>query len=695
MKKINTFDICYIIKVNENSSGETFFFEIEKNKIDKIEILRFITKLPINIHYFTMTLEDRVESKLKGLTNGYVIKIIQSWDEVSKIPYQIKVIFSDERIPSHLDNSVCVIEPSKITDPIRTTKDIYAYISNNMKIESMISARTIPANNFIVSEDTYSRSTLLSFESNGYTFKYSDNSNENHKLLSLHTNTVNYIQEQEHNRDIMYLNKFSYILTDFSIDNFFIEKKKELSKSNLRKKYDNKEDADKIYESITLAKNSIVNGDEINQYYKYYLSEINYIDTLIGIYSCSTFSPTLKSDCYINDVYSDMNDLANAERRNNYNDKVGLLSRRISTILTKKCENIAYNLEQSAIHPIKIISNLPLEWVLSNKLPLMINCPVSRIPKTPIYLMEQLILENNFNIILDHKSLFKILIIRSYKKDDKLKNQLKSYIADTLSMLEDNFKKNTKTALNHEVNEENFEISFKDVHNSSELIETLNNSHEQIVIFDMHGGHDASGEGYLHINDDNVIISSLYDKIKRIPPIVILSSCDTSPIDRNSFNISSAFLLLGARSVLGSAMPINGHESARFISRLLIRIKYYLPEYFAKYDAIRWSNLIHGMQKREYFTDLIAHLHTRKIIQTVEEKIYINNEIGLFIENYFRSDLLDKVIEIISIKIDKSKHIISNEIESNFFFAESIKYFHLGLPENIIISSKGSYDDCN
>lgn len=695
MKKINTFDICYIIKINENSSGETFFFEIEKNKIDKIKILRFITKLPINIHYFTMTLEDKVESKLKGLTNGYVIKIIQSWDEVSKMPYQIKVIFSDDRMPSHLDNSVCVIEPSKITDPIRTTKDIYAYISNNMKIESMISARTIPVNNFIVSEDTYSRSTLLSFESNGYTFKYSDNSNENHKLLSLHTNTVNYIQEQEHNRDIMYLNKFSYILTDFSIDNFFIEKKKELSKSNLRKKYDNKEDADKIYESITLAKNSIVNGDERNQYYKYYLSEINYIDTLIGIYSCSTFSPTLKSDCYINDVYSDMNDLANAERRNNYNDKVGLLSRRISTILTKKCENIAYNLEQSAIHPIKIISNLPLEWVLSNKLPLMINCPVSRIPKTPIYLMEQLILENNFNITLDHKSLFKILIIRSYKKDDELKNQLKSYIADTLSMLEDNFEKNTKTALNHEVNEENFEISFKDVHNSSELIETLNNSHEQIVIFDMHGGHDASGEGYLHINDDNVIISSLYDKIKRIPPIVILSSCDTSPIDRNSFNISSAFLLLGARSVLGSAMPINGHESARFISRLLIRIKYYLSEYFAKYDAIRWSNLIHGMQKREYFTDLMAHLHTKKIIQTVEEKTYLNNEIGLFIENYFRSDLLDKVIEIISIKIDKNKHMISNEIESNFFFAESIKYFHLGLPENIIISSKGSYDDWN
>ncbi|EFB9744920.1 hypothetical protein FA699_08665, partial [Escherichia coli] len=106
MKKINTFDICYIIKVNENSSGETFFFEIEKNKIDKIEILRFITKLPINIHYFTMTLEDKVESKLKGLTNGYVIKIIQSWDEVSKIPYQIKVIFSDDRMPSHLDNSV-------------------------------------------------------------------------------------------------------------------------------------------------------------------------------------------------------------------------------------------------------------------------------------------------------------------------------------------------------------------------------------------------------------------------------------------------------------------------------------------------------------------------------------------------------------------------------------------------------------
>ena len=691
MGKINKFDICYIIKTDETLSGGSYFFKIENNKLDKLKILRFITKLPINIYFFSITLESKVESKLKGLTNGYVIKFIQNWDEISSIPYQIKVIFYDGRIPSHLNSSVCIIEPSKILNPIKTTKDIYDYISKNMKVESMIPTKTIPIDNFIVSEDTYNYSTLLSFESNGYTFKYNDHSNENQNLLSLHTNTVNYIQKQDHNDDIVYLNKHSYILTDFSIDTFFLEKKKELSKSNLRKKYDNKDDADKIHECLTLAKNSIINGDENNRYYKDYLSEIKYIDTLIAIYSSSTFSPMLKSDCYINDVYTDMKDLANAERRRNHNGKtVGSLSKAISSTLTKKCGNIIYNLEQSAIHPIKIISNLPLEWIRSNKLPLMINCPVSRIPKTPIDLMERLILENNFNIKLDYTSLFKILIIRSYNENDELKNQLDFYIQRTLSILEHNFKQNTHTHLNYGISEDKFEITVKDIHNSSELIETLNNSHQQIVIFDMHGGHDENGEGHLHINNGKIIISSLFDKIKRIPPIVILSSCDTSSIDRNSFNISSAFLLLGARSVLGSAMPINGHESARFISRLLIRIKLYLPERLSKYPVIRWSNVIHGMQKREYFHDLINHLYTKKFIKKIEDKNHLNNVIGLFIENYFQSDLLDKVIEIISIKTNNNKNLISSEIESNFFFAESIKYFHFGLPENIMIIKESS-----
>ncbi|KFF71786.1 hypothetical protein IW01_07580 [Pectobacterium brasiliense] len=696
MKNENTFDICYIIKTAEAISDKTFFFNIEKNKVDKVKIIEFITKLPINIFYLSITPEEKIESKLTGTTNGYVIRFIREWDEITEIPYKIKVIFSDSTPPSHLTNLAHLISDSEILDHVKVTENIYDHISKVMKIDKKTSQTMMPVNSFSVNKDTYSHSTLLSLESNDYTFNYNEKNNNNEKILQLHTNIVNYVCRQINNGDIKYLNKFSYILTDFSIDSYFIEHKKELSKSNLRKQNQEQCEADSIYNSIVLAKNSIVNGDIENIHFQDYISEINYIDTLIGVYSCSTFSPTLKSDCYINDVYNEMSELAKLERSNKYNEKVKLLSKKISYKLTENSKNIIYHLEQSAIHPIKIISNLPLEWIRSNKLPLMINSPVSRIPKTPFYLMERLTLENNYNITLSYSSLFEILVIRSYKENDELKNQLSNYINKTLLMFKQELlplAETTSTIQNNKIKNRNFKITIKDINEPDELIEALNKSTENIVIFDMHGGHSENGEGFLKLNNNVVTISSLHDKIKRIPPIVILSSCDTSSIDRNSFNISAGFLLLGVRSVLGSALPINGHESARFISRLLIRINLYLPERLSKYDTIRWHNFIHGMQKREYFLDLINHLYNKRIIKSAEEKFNITNKVGLFIENYFHSDLLDQILKIISKITNNREDFISREIEDNFFFAESIKYFHLGIPENILVVSDERYNE--
>ncbi|MBM7093124.1 CHAT domain-containing protein, partial [Streptomyces sp. S12] len=56
----------------------------------------------------------------------------------------------------------------------------------------------------------------------------------------------------------------------------------------------------------------------------------------------------------------------------------------------------------------------------------------------------------------------------------------------------------------------------------------------------------------------------------RISPIVLLSACDTSPVDRGHDSVAEAFFLAGARTVLSSALPILSIQASTFLARLVL-----------------------------------------------------------------------------------------------------------------------------
>ncbi|WP_289508520.1 CHAT domain-containing protein [Pseudoalteromonas sp. S558] len=105
-------------------------------------------------------------------------------------------------------------------------------------------------------------------------------------------------------------------------------------------------------------------------------------------------------------------------------------------------------------------------------------------------------------------------------------------------------------------------------------------------MFDLHGGHSEKGVGTIKLKDEIVTVYDLVGEVK-MSPIVILSSCDTSPIDRNHNTTSNAFFLAGAKTVLASALPLTSHEASIFITRLLLRVKHYLPKRLAGNEGIR------------------------------------------------------------------------------------------------------------
>ena len=348
---------------------------------------------------------------------------------------------------------------------------------------------------------------------------------------------------------------------------------------------------------------------------------------------------------------------------------------------------------------LKLVSNLPLEWITHCELPLMIKNDVSRIPISPGYLTEKLLLDTE-QIHLSSEAFQKILFISSFQDNDPIKDDMAEKIKIMQDMLSKPFNqelsnsllnsfehtKNTQTS--NENDKINIEIEWKNIANSDELIKTLNNNKSALVIFDLHGGHNKDEEGFISLKNENITISSLIGKV-RIPPIVILSACDTSPIDKNHYNVANMFLMTGAKTVLASALPILSNEASTYIARLLVRFSVFLHQHVIEYNrSIRWSSFVSGMTRQVYYTELLYKLEDFSII-TKKQKYELNFAVNMFL-NPLKLDFNNRVLNEISKKSKKSIEEIKIFIETNHKFAECLKYIQIGNPENIIIIPNNS-----
>src|SRR5438045_836761 len=117
-----------------------------------------------------------------------------------------------------------------------------------------------------------------------------------------------------------------------------------------------------------------------------------------------------------------------------------------------------------------------------------------------------------------------------------------------------------------------------------------------MVVFDGHGGHEAASVGKLYLKGKRVDVWSLKERAPRVPPIVVLSACDTHAADRNHATTANGFLALGARTVLASVFPLDARTAAIFTARLLYRVSAFLAAAVEDFDqALTWSEVVSGM----------------------------------------------------------------------------------------------------
>ncbi|MDS7928321.1 hypothetical protein RMB13_02300 [Acinetobacter sp. V102_4] len=356
----------------------------------------------------------------------------------------------------------------------------------------------------------------------------------------------------------------------------------------------------------------------------------------------------------------------------------------------KEVNELVENLkDKDSYYNLKSYSTLPLGWLNIDGCPLCLRHHYSLVPRNK----NQLVSTRELLIVKD--SAFKILIIRSFDDYDHLKYSMektldmftstnKKYNLDDIDFINEAGK---EKILNYKNSDIYAQYRFVDVDSEDDLISTLNNSTENIIIFDCHGTTlDDKGNYGLYLYGEKVSLDSLKTKINKLPPIVIFSSCDSLPMNANQDNSTAQTAIdLGARVVIGTYLPIDGFLASIAVSRLIHRLKQYVDIALKHVEKLSFSNIFQGWMLMSYTFEVLKLMENDKLIKDDDfSKIHL--EVNCII-NPLHPNWFEKFLEILqkNIQIFSNRDDVLNYLWSNIAITDSMKYVCLGFPEKVYI----------
>lgn len=318
---------------------------------------------------------------------------------------------------------------------------------------------------------------------------------------------------------------------------------------------------------------------------------------------------------------------------------------------------------------LRIVADAHLEWLDIDGLPLAIRKNVCRVPATPGNLFIDLIGPHE-HILLTPADLAHVLVISALKRNDPIRKMFEVAF--------DTFGKVWKDKL---------QIDFVDVANKDEFVAAINEFEGSIVIFDGHGAHAEDSAAALYLQDEPIDVWSLRGKIMRMPPIIILSACDTHAADRNHATVANGFIALGARAVLASVFPLFAPTAATFAARLIYRLADFLTPAIRMFDrAFTWSEVVSGMIRMHLLTDFLRRL---QLSNQITEETYVSvHQAGNMAINDGTLNPFDLVVDALA-DAGLERTAALRELEFATANSSAISYLHVGRPETILIDDLG------
>lgn len=339
--------------------------------------------------------------------------------------------------------------------------------------------------------------------------------------------------------------------------------------------------------------------------------------------------------------------------------------RRVQIAITKSVPHDLFEFIEAAEEGIRIISDAHLEWLSIRGLPLCIQKDVTRIPVTPGNLfIEQVSAKPYVHLTVSDFS--EVLILSALQEEDP--------IGKFFDVALEGFAPHYSGKIT---------VRTERIRNKADLVAALNSFEGAMAIFDGHGGHQPGKAATLQLLEESVNIWELQAERPRMPPIVVLSACDTHAADRNHASTANGFLSIGAKTVLGSVFPIDAMDASSFVARLVYRVAEFVPSAHAMFKrSLTWMEIMGGMLRMQLLTDFCRRLEREGHIDRDILKA-VHNEGNMAINTGHEWPFEHVISSLVQHGVDEKR--AKRVLHSSTANSTSISYLQLGRPETIIV----------
>jgi len=402
-------------------------------------------------------------------------------------------------------------------------------------------------------------------------------------------------------------------------------------------------------------------------------NELTTFTLAVGLRAASTSAAVMRLSPGVNHVFSKLDNYARHIR--SQRPEARLKSRRLfENIQDSMAEAIGrqrMELLREEQGPIKLISDCPLEWLDLDGLPLSLARDCSRINATPgNVLIIQLAQTQAVNV--PPEAFERPLVVSSFSEDDPLRNMMRTGLQT--------IRAGDGSVIDHD---------FRRVNTVDEFINTLNEYKGGIMIFDGHGaGNTNDPVGGIIIGGEKVDVWQLRHKV-RIPPIVILSACDTQSADaRSHATVGNGFLALGAKTVVATLLPVGGREAALFAARFLLRLKDFLPAALSLgWRVLSWTEVVSGMLRMTLVSEILDEVVGTPMTEARNrEDVHDLQVRANFWINSREIDWYDRFLSELAELVGRDEAPIRHRAAGVIARSEAVRYIQLGNPEIIRIA---------
>ena len=324
---------------------------------------------------------------------------------------------------------------------------------------------------------------------------------------------------------------------------------------------------------------------------------------------------------------------------------------------------------------ITVFSDFPIGLAIfgEDELPLHCYKAVSYRPLSPLTRQLQRELTKTSEYYLGKGKIVKILFAECIKDDEE--NKFVFRCSETVF-----------DAIKQIIRNDDFQIVYRRTYDIEGMLDLIKcNTDADILYISAHGHYDKRS------NCAGIMVGDEFwmaDQNIRVPPLVILSACHTSPRGIGAVNIADMFIRNGAIAVLSTFIPVNAQRNMIIMTRLFTYISE-AQRGSAQYKTLLdlWNgivvtNALHEILSKSKRLNTWMHQTGKNgVPRTVD--FQLNRSVGRLRNTHSYSDTITIIKEML--KEEGLEGKFSNILDRFDCFPESFFYQLVGSPENIFL----------